>query len=175
MFTVFSLRNSEELSSREQNYLEKILSEYSHTFDGLFLQCIPWQNVKFRWCSDMTMENGIIGAFSPLHPDTIFLQKPENPDAISRIQSGRVPWLELIFPTVVHELRHLWQFKRNSLCYILCCLPLLRSLTIERDAVATAGKSEKWIGNWIQKQDALNLQERIRLMGGYSDEQNIIL
>lgn len=57
----------------------------------------------------------------------------------------------------------------------LFCLPLLRSLTIERDAVATAGKSEKWIGNWIQKQDALNLQERIRLMGGYSDEQNIIL
>ena len=61
--------------------------------------------------------------------NTIYLQ----PEDVYNSGKGS-QWPELQVPTLIHELRHKWQFERNKLLYILCCILIVREFTIERDA-----------------------------------------
>ena len=155
MFTAFSLKNSKQLTAEELNWLHAMLGEYSMTMPGLWLQALPWTRFEFRWCPEMTSDNGIIGCFSPLHPNTIYLQPFENDDITIRNPDGRVNWIEQIFPTIVHELAHARQWQKSKIAYVICSLPGLRELTLENGANRAQKDSQPFTDGWIRKQDYL--------------------
>ena len=152
MFNVFSLKNSTPLTAEERRWLLRLLDGYEDCTSGQFLREFPWSICDFRWCHSMTPDNGVMGCFSPIHPDTLYLM-PQN--ASIKPVDGRVYWLEEIFPTVIHELRHAWQFRENPVGYVLCSLPLIRQLTLERDAVREQEKARLFSEKWIRSQDRL--------------------
>ena len=153
MFTVFSLMKSKPLSEEEMEWLHKMLAQYSMTLSGLWLQSLPWTRFEFRWCPAMNMDNGIMGCFSLFHPNTIYLQPYENADFVIKNPSGRVHWIEEIFQTIVHELRHAHQWKLSKLEYIVCGVPGLRQITLEADAEKAGKEAQKFADAWIRKQD----------------------
>lgn len=160
MFTIFSTKDSVLLQSWEEDYLKKMLAAYSVTQNGLWLQLLPWTRFKFKWCHAMTAENGVIGCFSPLHPDTIFLQPFENADIAIKDPSGRVIWIEEIFPTIIHELCHAKQWKLSKIAYIICALPGLRTFTLERGANLEGEDARVFAERWIAKHDYIAASKR---------------
>lgn len=128
MFTLFNLPESYDIPENERNRMLRRVKQFSQIPEGEWLNSINWQSVNLKWACGMNQENGVMGCFV-FATNTIYLQ-PENVYESSKY-SG---WAELIVPTLIHELRHKWQFERNKLLYILCCLPLLREITIEKDA-----------------------------------------
>lgn len=160
MFTAFSLKDSKPLTAEELNWLHAMLGEYSMTMQGLWLQTLPWTRFEFRWCPEMTAENGVIGCFSPLHPNTIYLQPFENDDVTIRNPDGRVNWIEQIFPTIVHELCHAKQWKKSKIAYILCALPFLREFTLEVDANKAGKQAESFSAQWEKKYDYIAASKR---------------
>ena len=153
MFTVLSLSKSEPLTAEELNWLHSMLGQYSMTMPGLWLQTLPWTRFEFRWCPAMNTDNGIVGCFSPLHPNTIYLQPFANEEFALRNSDGRVNWIEGIFPTIIHELCHAKQWKRSKIAYILCALPFLREFTLEVDANAAGKAAVPFAKRWGDKYD----------------------
>ena len=102
--------------------------------DSVFqwLREIPLNSISFRFCPAITESDSVMGAFSILHPLSVFLR--DFPERINTKPGGRSFWIELMFPSIIHELRHLWQFRKHPLLFILCSIPGLRYLTLERDA-----------------------------------------
>lgn len=160
MFTAFSLKNSQPLTAEELNWLHSMLAQYSVTSSGLWLQSLPWTKFEFRWCPAMTVENGIIGSFSPLHPDKIYLKPYENADNTMRNLPGRVDWIEQIFPTIIHELRHARQWQKSKIAYILCALPILREFTLEVDANTAGKQAMVFAEQWEKKYDYIAASKR---------------
>ena len=150
MFTVLYLRKSETPTDEELNWIQKMLSQYALTDSGLWLQSLPWTRFEFRWCPEMNVNNGVMGCFTPLHPDKIFLQRFDtaikNPD-------GRIDWIEQIFSTIVHELRHAHQWKKSKIAYLLCSLPVLRQYTLETDAEHAEEQAEDFALRWTHRQN----------------------
>ena len=136
MFTVFLVKKSESATDEELNKISSMLREYSMTFPGLWLQSLPWNCFEFRWCPEMNVHNGVMGCFTPFYPKTIFLQQFVHID---------YDWIEQIFPTIVHEMRHAHQWKRSKIKYILCSLPVLRQYTLESDAKNEEEKAENFM------------------------------
>ena len=160
MFTIFSLKNSNPLSAEELNWLHSMLGEYSMTMQGLWLQALPWTKFAFRWCPAMTPENGVMGCFSQLYPDTIFLQPYANAEFEIKDTSGRSTWIEHLFPTVIHELCHARQWQKSKIGYILCALPFLREFTLEKDASAAGKAAMVFAESWVRKQDYISAASR---------------
>ena len=160
MFTIFSLKDSKPLTDEELAWLRKMLTQYSMTMPGLWLQALPWTRFQFRWCPAMNGDNGVIGCFSPLHPDTIFLQPFENADIAIKDPSGRVTWIEEIFPTIIHELCHAKQWKLSKIAYVICALPGLRTFTLERDANEAGNAARTFTERWIAKHDYIAASKR---------------
>ena len=155
MFTAFSLSKSEPLTAEELNWLHSMLGQYSMTMPGLWLQALPWTRFEFRWCPAMNSDNGVIGCFSPLHPGTIFLQPFENAEYAEN-PDGRVHWIEQIFTTIVHELKHAQQWKKSKIAYILCALPFLREFTLEVDANGAGKDAVSFAKRWGEKYDYID-------------------
>ena len=160
MFTVLYLRKSETPTDEELNWIQKMLSQYALTDSGLWLQSLPWTRFEFRWCPAMNGDNGVIGCFSPLHPGTIFLQPFENADVAIKDPSGRVTWIEEIFPTIIHELCHAKQWKLSKIAYVICALPGLRTFTLERDANEAGNAARTFTERWIAKHDYIAASKR---------------
>ena len=140
MFTTFSLLKSEEITESERLEFAKLLGYYSHTPEGAWLNELPHQAYEIRWCSNMKKTDGVMGAFLPWLGKKVFLLPAENTPDVRM----RDPWPGLIAPTLVHELRHAWQFKRHPWLYVLCCLPVLREFTLERDAWAQTKPAQNY-------------------------------
>ena len=160
MFTIFSLKDSKPLTDDELNWLHKMLAQYSASVQGLWLQSLPWTKFKFRWCPAMSGDNGVIGCFSPLHPDTIFLQPFEHADIAIKDPSGRVIWVEEIFPTIIHELCHAKQWKASKIAYVICALPILREFTLEKGANLAGEDAREFTDRWIAKHDYIAASKR---------------
>lgn len=128
MFTVFALAKSVPLTDDQRERLMHYVSRYAKTRNGLWLNDFEFRAIALEWCYAMKPSDGILGAFSFL-TGKVYLQ----PEEIDKIARGSA-WVELLAPTLIHELRHVWQYKRNPLKYILCCIPGLRQITLERDA-----------------------------------------
>ena len=126
MFTVFDLKDSTPLAPDELWAVRRVLDDYCRTAAGAWLRGFPHRRFELRWCPAIT--DDVLGAFTLLHPWTIYL-KPPDTEATGRLRDyARISWAEIITPTVIHELRHAWQFRRNPLLYAVCCLPLLREV-----------------------------------------------
>lgn len=128
MFTVFALAKSVPLTDGQRDRLMHYVSRYAKTRNGLWLNDFEFRAIALEWCYVMKPADGILGAFSFL-TGKVYLQ----PEEIDKIARGSA-WVELLAPTLIHELRHVWQYKRNPLKYILCSIPGLRQITLERDA-----------------------------------------
>ena len=150
MFTAAKLRRSEMPDDRDTFYLTRMLARYAATPDGFWLQSLPWRKIHFRWCPAMRIENGVMGCFSPLFPDTVYLMPRPEED----VSAGpRSYWIEQLFPTIIHELRHAWQWKRSKAGYTVCALPGIRSLTLEKDAERQEKLCLPWLRRWTNEQD----------------------
>ena len=55
-------------------------------------------------------------------------------------------WLANLLPVVIHELRYVWQYRRSPLTYCLFSIPILREITLERDAWRHTPKMEPAAG-----------------------------
>lgn len=141
MFTTFSLLKNEVVTETEKREFENLLRYYSATPEGAWLNELPWQAYEIRWCSNMNNSDGVMGAFLPWFGKKVFLLPSSPPFSNSGF---RDPWPGLIAPTLVHELRHAWQFKRRPWLYVLCCLPVLREFTLERDAWTKTKPAQKY-------------------------------
>ena len=130
MFTTFSLLKSDGITESERQEFAKLLSYYSNTPEGAWLNELPYQAYEIRWCSNMQKTDGVMGAYMPWLGKKVFLLPSANPPVVPM----RDPWPGSIAPTLVHELRHAWQYKKYKWLYVLCCLPVLRKFTLERDA-----------------------------------------
>ena len=87
--------------------------------DKLSLPIADIHETSIYWNDKYTVDNGIMGSFSIMEPNCIDL----NPLGKS------VP--ERIIPTIVHELRHRWQFYHNPVLYLFKSIPIIRNYTIE--------------------------------------------
>ena len=165
IFSVFDLKKSHPFDEVELNYVKKMLAQYSLKREGIWLQILPYTKFEFLWCDKMNGDNGVMGAFSVLFKNKIFLQQydyngmPKDSDG-----SGRISWLEQMFPTIIHELRHAYQWKTNKLLYVICCLPILRQFTLEKDANAKQKECLPFIEKWTKIED-YKYADRHNLLG----------
>ena len=103
------------------NQLKSLADEYSKTADGDWLNDFNWCAVPVKF---KNLKNGVVGCH---FFGTITLK--ESPDA------------GLIFDIYIHELRHVWQFRKQPLRYLAG--KLFRRL-IEDDADREEFKAFKW-------------------------------
>lgn len=156
MFTTFSLLKSQPLTASEKREFEKLLRYYAATNEGAWLKDLPPSAYEIRWCPAMIKSGGVMGAFVPWLGKKVFLL----PSTSQPTMPMRDPWPGLIAPTLVHELRHAWQYKRRPWLYILCCLPVLREFTLERDAWRKTQPAQKYFDTLEQHRAAAEFAQR---------------
>lgn len=110
------------------NQLKSLADEYSKTADGGWLNDFDWKSVPVKF---KKLSNDVVGYH--------FL--------------GTITLLEVIDPVIIfdiyiHELRHVWQFKKKPLLYLVG--KLLRFL-IENDADNEESKAYKWLNQRVNK------------------------
>ena len=116
---ILFIRNYRDVTPEDRVFFLEELRKYP-MLD--FIGDLDLAKISFYWCKDMNTQNGILGAFSPWRPNKIFLMD---------MSSVRI----LLFPTVVHELRHMWQRKKYGwLLYMFLSFYLWRNYTLERSA-----------------------------------------
>ena len=150
MFTTFRIFRSEPFSRRERCWLLAMLQDYSRTFNGCWIQELDYRNLNFKWCPAMSRSDGVMGCFCPISPRTIYLM-PQSADIVPT--GERVVWIELLFVTIIHELWHMRQWRRNPLKYIVCALPILRQYTLEREAIAAQDAAGAYVARWTAEYD----------------------
>ena len=152
MFSIFKLKESVRFSEDEEAYLRRMLQRYSVTRQGLWLQELDYRQFHFLWCPAMCDSGGVMGCFSP--------QENVIKDNQDRKDVRRVYWLEQLFPIIVHELRHAYQWRKCKLGYILCALPVLREFTLEKGANEAQRQSESFAARWTAEWDHREAAER---------------
>lgn len=138
MYTIFSLFKGQRLPSYVQDRIRKLLVRYQNTADGIWLRAVNIGQLNFYMCSDMTVQNGILGAFSPLFKNNIYLMGPTNLQMYDK-QSQRykdmvLSWYQSIITTVIHQLRHKYQSMQLGMLYTILAIPFIREYTIQPDA-----------------------------------------
>ena len=73
MFTLFQLNKQKPFSQSQCDAIYDMLGKYSISPEGLWLQQISWHKVDFYWCERMDLDNGILGCFTPMHSNAVFL------------------------------------------------------------------------------------------------------
>lgn len=101
--------------------LKQLASEYSETANGAWLNEFDWQNVPVRF---KKLKHDVIGYHF-----------------FGRITLMEVVDVSLIFDIYIHELRHVWQAKKQPFRYFAG--KLFRKL-IEDDADREEAKAAKW-------------------------------
>ena len=143
IFTI--TKGSTKFTEDQTTVLMDVLHRYSQTEDGKWLQEIDYTNVVYKWSP--AMENSYVMAAKPLFGNSILV-----------CPSGGNPayWVSLTTPAIVHELRHLWQRKRNTVRYALWSLAsrlvlifsedLYMAVPTEKDAFDQQDKVSEFIG-----------------------------
>lgn len=152
MFTLFDLKKSVPLTAEELRHLLSALRRFAATDFGRWLAPLLEPSEPAFFWNEAMKDGPVMGCFTPLHPRAVFL-KPHTQYTDAPEKHGRAFWCEMIFPTVVHELRHMWQFRRHPCRYVLCALPGLRQFTLERDAKAVEDDAQRFADNWRNTMD----------------------
>lgn len=119
-----------QIKSVREKLLRNMLDSYEKTDFGNWLKFTIHDQIKIVFNdSKCNCDNGIMGIFQPLNR-TIYLMDIDS---------------ELIFGTLIHELTHVWQYKRlGAIRYFL-------SLTFKRKKLETEAKNnENLADKWIQ-------------------------
>ena len=72
-------------------------------------------------------------------------------------------WVISVIDTVVHELRHIWQRKKNLLLYVICCIPIIRQFTIELGAKAEQQYAREFFDEWDRVRYARIHEEKLKI------------
>lgn len=155
MFTSLSLMKSRDITPEQQKAFDELLEAYCATPDGAWLKNFDYKRYKIKWCDAMNIENGIMGAFIPWAGKAVYLMPNE-----CRVSGFPDPWPEQIVFILVHELRHAWQFKKYGILYILCCLPVLRQLMLEKDAWRITDVAQKFFTEYVNGRCAAKFKRR---------------
>lgn len=152
MFTIFHQFKAKPAPEAFTKRLLYLLSWYQQQPQGEWLRSINVGAMKYRFCQSMSVDNGVMGAFSPLKSDTIVLmpcqsyiqEQGQEPDSFDII--ALQGWAQLIAPTAIHQLRHKWQsLQYGPIKYTLLSLPVVREFTIQSDADRITVQAEKLI------------------------------
>lgn len=154
IFTLFDLPESYPLSEGERARILRYVDKFAMTDCGSWLNSLNYRGITLKWCCGMTQENGVMGCFS-IATGTVYLQ-PEN---VYDSAPGSC-WVELMAPTLIHELRHVYQWRKNRIGYILCSLPLLREITLERDAWNVADYAQHFCDNMMAAEDSYQFERK---------------
>ena len=127
MFTTSKLKNSTKIADSQVDEFHRLLDLYANTTRGRWINDINYKDYILYWCHSMNTDNGVMGAFIPSKGKRVYLLPESNRQSTNF-------WCSLIASTLVHELRHAWQYQNNKILYTICCLPILRNFTLERDA-----------------------------------------
>ena len=163
MFTVFALAKSVPLTDEQRERLMHYVTRYAKTRNGLWLNDFEFRAIALEWCYAMKPADGVLGAFSWL-TGKVYLQ----PEEIDKIARGSA-WVELLAPTLIHEPRRVWQYKRNPLKYILCCIPGLRQITLERDAWRETDPAQDFCDELMASEDSFRYAQT---HGGIDDAES---
>lgn len=140
MFTIFHLYRNRPIPARTLKLIWQHIEYFANTTGGKWLQDINWRGMEYRF-ADLMQDSGVGGAQTVVKANTIYLCDMEY-DAPER---HRQTWeLFQLYPTIIHELRHVWQMRKWGWRYIICCLPILRNYTIEKDAYRIQDAAEKF-------------------------------
>lgn len=133
-------------------YLEILIRECPR--DGAFLNLIKLDELEFMWAPKMTVENGIMGAWSLMSPNKIFMQAPREDvyialdrykDKLSDVKGAMTMSnfsTDAVVMTMIHELIHKFQFMTCPPLFVINRLvtlfvdkiPFLQEIGIEHDA-----------------------------------------
>lgn len=162
MLTFFSLfKNSRPFSEAEDLSIKCILKQAQSICPGIgeILQDLRIDNIQFYWADAMLESDCILGAWSPLTPDSIYIRpypilasanKPQRTE-VAALESISYLLISDMFITVLHELVHMRQYRRSKCRYIfgnlisklgLDKLPGCSSLGIESEAESLSSTSE---------------------------------
>lgn len=144
MFTIFHQFKAKPAPQPFVTRLLYLINWYQRQPQGQWLRSINIGAMRFCFCQSMTVQNGVMGAFSPLKKDTVVLMPCQYiaPDAqrqnrqLDSFQIAALQgWAQVIAPTAIHQLRHKWQsLKYGPIGYTILSFPVLREFTIESDA-----------------------------------------
>lgn len=104
--------------------LKYLSSEYAETLSGKWLNEFDWKSVPVRF---KKLKHGVVGCHF-----------------LGRITLMEVVDVSLIFDIYIHELRHVWQSKKQPLRYLVG--KLFRKL-IEDDADREEAKALTWFNS----------------------------
>ncbi len=163
MFTTFDLIISYPVPTNEREEYDYLLANYAATPQGRWLNNIAWRGFELKYCQKMA-DSSIMGAYLVAKPMTVYLM-PSSATALNDPicnPNGRPNWPECIITTLIHELYHAWQYRRCKWLYVLCCLPGLRQITLERDAWKITRQAEKFFVQFNANRAAREFEERIQ-------------
>ena len=155
MFTIFHQFKSKPAHQAFVTRLLYLLTWYQQQPQGEWLRSINIGAMKYCFCQHMSVDNGIMGAFSPFKDDTIVLMPCATVDQQDQLDTLDIAalegWADVIAPTAIHQLRHKWQSMQYGLVkYTLCSLPLVREFTIENDADRITIEAQKLIQTKVE-------------------------
>ncbi len=162
--TTFDLIVSYPVPVHEREEYDYLLAAYAATPQGRWLNDMAWRGFEFKYCQKMA-DSSVMGAFVVTKPRTIYIM-PSNTDGfenpIIARHTGRSNWPEIIISTVIHELRHAWQYRRRKWLYVLCCLPFVREFTIEVDAKRVMSGADQFFETFNARRTAREFEERMK-------------
>ena len=146
MFMPWRLGGSTPLAPGERSETLRLLRMWWSTRDGSYLRLLDLDTVCFKWNHKFDLDNGVLGAFMPTSPRTIYLMP--DPAAGKPVPQGEYAYgwiLSLMEESIPHELTHMFQFRTAKVPYLLHAAGL-RYLpwSIEPDAVRTQDAAKEF-------------------------------
>lgn len=149
MFTIFSCFNSELINGKALEILQYMIEKYKCTENGKWMNNTDTSKLKFYWCKDMTDENEVLGSWTMLFYNKIFIKALDKSTLTGNEQIDKLTYeghFNLIIPTMFHEIYHRYQCQRlTPFLYAIVSFPYLREFTIEPPAYKISDNAYDWL------------------------------
>ena len=131
--------------------IDEVVDEKDRDFD--FLKDVGLKDVRLFWYSDSNPQ--VLGGFYLLSGNRLYINREfvsfKDDDSWSE-QASRIL---MVFPTIIHELCHYWQWKRFKLGYLFMQLPIVREFAIERKANRISDKLYDKVGGLVGSREGI--------------------
>ena len=103
MFTIFSCFNSELINGKALEILQYMIEKYKCTENGKWMNNIDTSKLEFYWCKSMTDENEVLGSWTMLFYNKIFIKALDKSILTGNEQIDKLTYeghFNLIIPTM---------------------------------------------------------------------------
>ena len=149
MFTIFSCFNSELINGKALEILQYMIEKYKCTENGKWMNNIDTSKLKFYWCKSMTDENEVLGSWTMLFYNKIFIKALDKSVLTGNEQIDKLTYeghFNLIIPTMFHEIYHRYQCQKlTPFLYAIVSFPYIREFTIEPPAYKISDNAYDWL------------------------------